>query len=923
MNTKTKHKTEYQERISSLDLKYTFKLIPEEATFISPELRSAAQVWYGPVFDDKNFYYTAWSGSIFNPNHTQTVLVCRERKTGRVIYAKDCNEYNIDSSPNWRNEINTICRCRPFILDDTIYLTNMTISNVGPQLFAVNKQDGSLKWAIAYNTPQNTIPQSKPIAPYIIRRKTEQKKDFGEYALSNPNMRLSDMNPKAIKIKIDGKERKFVFVGVSSFQNAINFGIIMGNPLSNNENNFPIYTDQGYLFCIEDKEYEPEIKWKKSSCAPVLHVGDLIVKNAPDTSKDPFRPGTNIVKITSITSERNYFVNPYFVESPPNPAQPFTTPITATITVTPNGVTIPQPIWQNLGKNIYIDGDRTNTYTYQEAITFLTGKVGLHTIWSYITSEQINLAKQQVGNNNLLYFKYLESGALLSEPYDAMSLNYWGNSTWGEFVEVDITQNLVFWGTGQSHELPLDDVLYYTEPSRNFVSLKTPVLDAIDKYIEGTLSIKQLNAIKELFSEKIKNLALTVDDRSPRSRMSYTDSIIASYIFSKQAKCERKKIKAGETAFAVRTLNYDNFTFLASEFTLVYPANVVDGDVSSGVKLIQNGERYISSATKSGLTAIINITRFNNNVTFDDTNFEETGAKFTKLLYNGPSGLLGGSNYANDDVNHLLINCQLNAGWSAVERSSKGNFEIEVTDTGTIYPTDNSFLSAVDVKNQKIKWYYNMGNRAVAQVLAHNGVVFSEDGSGNLYINNAENGKLLWKYDGNSIGMYGGIANPDIHCDYVVWANNYPVAGVEVGSPGPNGAVFKINKKIMLTDCNSGCFDLKGKNFISWDIVPKNVIEPPPSLPVNGQVVYHNFYKCKGKMYLNATHYFDNGTFTQLRLRIKHCDKNTIIFSNKKCFNTDMTYLSIDRINSKNYELKYKNSNNENFIVSMKENINF
>lgn len=821
-----------------LGLKYTFDLIPDSPAATkagyTKEDRDNSQTWYSPIVDGKYFYYTAWNGSILSPTHKSSILVCRKISDGQLIYAVDCSEYNLDTAPNFLGDSTTITRCRPFILKDRLYLVNAVMSNIGPQLYSIDKKTGELIWACAYYTPEG--------APNMITTK-------GNYSqFTGSNMRISDLNLNGDII--DGKPH--IFLGTSSFQNAVNVGTINGN--------FPKYTDQGFLYCIIDNGSEPMIKWKTPTCAPILNVNDTIVKGGnPDF--DPFRPDSDIVIIQSVSSPANYFVQPHFLPAPPSPAMPNTTPFASIISFTKDTIidaNIAQTIWGSI--NIYQDTNRADTFTLAQLVDLWNLEQSVmsptqtirHTIWNYVNPDIVELAKTQPGNNNILYFKYMTSGQKITNEFDAQSLNYWGNSTWGEKVHVDTKSNLVYFSTGQGHEIPIDEIIYYSQPQFNFL-FKNSLVDAIVNYKNNPTeeNLKIVNAEKNSYISKISTSSLNVLDKSPRGRMSYSDGVLGSFIKDNH-KCHGKT--NGNIAFATRVVPIDTYSFLNQGGNLIYPFNVYDGDVSSGIKLFEkNNKKRIATASKSGISIVLDLSNYNPEINFNNNNFKKTGVTVSGLIFSGPNGALGGSNYSNSSNKDVLFSCQGNMAWFDGSKSTNGQFfEEQVDKNGKIIQINNSFLDAFNVFDNKVIFQVPYDNRAHAQVLYHNNMVFTEDDTGSLYSFDSETGKIIWKYNAAKNGMNGGVVTPVITNDNVIWINNYAAFGI-IGSPGKNGCVFEIKKSLRLPNKLSTLFN--NSEYVSWDTFPKlNVPTVPAIKPVNNVIIVHNWSTVNLNTYLSVKH---------------------------------------------------------------------
>ena len=283
--------------VAGLTLEYLFEAVPDcpaatEAGWTSDD-RAAAQNWYPPVIDGDYFYSCLWNGNATDLVHKSSILVCRKTIDGSLIWTANTGSFAVDTAPNVFGDSSVVCRPWLFIYLDTIYLVKSNISNIGPELYAINKATGTLKWACAFYPPAGL--------PDLVTT-------TGDYsAYTGSNMRLGDCPPIASNVTVGGVQKRYVFVGSSSFQNNwnLNYGI----------NGFPLYTDQGHLFCIEDQGTHPALVWKVSACAPELKVGDTLVKGG-NPVYDPFQPGSTQVTFVTQTSKSsppspmdNYFVH--------------------------------------------------------------------------------------------------------------------------------------------------------------------------------------------------------------------------------------------------------------------------------------------------------------------------------------------------------------------------------------------------------------------------------------------------------------------------------------------------------------------------------------------------------------------------------------------------------------------------------------
>lgn len=887
----------FTKNISGLDVNYTFELIPDcqaatEAGY-SAQDRANAQCWYGPELDENYIYYTAWSGSILSPTHKSSILCCRRRSDGELVYAKNCGNYNLDTAPNFVGDSSTICRCKPAIYKNRLYLVNAVMSNIGNQLYAIDKLTGNLIWACGYYPPEG--------APSYVTTKGDYSKFTGS------NMRVSDLIP----VVFDNKGKICIIVGTSSFQNAINSGMLTKG--------FPFYTDQGFLFCIEDLGNTSQLVWKVGTSAPLLKVGDKILKGgAPEY--DPFRPTEDKVVLTSLSSDDNYFEQPYFLPNAPSPGIPLTCPFATRVVFTKTTVInkdLVQPIWGKIA-NIYLNNDRIKSYNLDDLIllwkniqeNMLPNETKEYNIWSFVDKKIVDLAISQKGNINILYFKYLLSGQTIKNHIDAQGLNYWGNTTWGGNAYVDIKNNLIYYGSGQGHDIPLDENIFYANPGYNFKDLKKPLLNLIDRYIinSDNIPVSQINIAKTAFTDGIKMLALDVHQKSPRGRMSYSDGIFGVYINS-FVNDNGITIPGGSLAFGVRSVPNDTFTFLNTLLGNIYDFNLLDGDVSSGIKLFKHkNEKYLATSAKHGLSPIINISKLNNNVIFNHQNLNEKGIKFEKLVFAGPNGALGGSNFLDSASDNLLISSQGNMSWFLGSTSTNNILERQISQKGELFDINNSFLQAISIPDGKIVWETPYYNRAHAEVIFYDNLIFSEDGDGSLYIFDVKNGDIIWKFNGQSIGLNGGIVAPAVNNNEVFWLNNYSAYGI-IGKPGPNGACFKINPKILITDDCSIYQMFDNKYFISWDASPK--FTPNPAInPKSNQIVTHQWHLSKsGNLRVHVTHQQIEPPLTEkYSFKVKCIDsKNKLVFFKNpfRINNKNIIYEPLKLINTNTYSSSY------------------
>ena len=120
----------------------------------------------GPTFDEENFYYCAYFGNPLLASVKSSILVCRKKSDRSFVYAVNCQDFSIDTGNTYLGPPRMICRSAPVIKDNKLYLASSWVTNIGPQLFCINKNTGTLIYAIAYNLPYETSPpdQSRSLA---------------------------------------------------------------------------------------------------------------------------------------------------------------------------------------------------------------------------------------------------------------------------------------------------------------------------------------------------------------------------------------------------------------------------------------------------------------------------------------------------------------------------------------------------------------------------------------------------------------------------------------------------------------------------------------------------------------------------------------------------------------------------------------
>uniref|UniRef100_A0A6C0C9A9 Uncharacterized protein n=1 Tax=viral metagenome TaxID=1070528 RepID=A0A6C0C9A9_9ZZZZ len=559
---------------------------------------------------------------------------------------------------------------------------------------------------------------------------------------------ISDLNPI---IKDD-----IVIVGVSSNQNLINTGLLPTSPYFEG---YPIYTDQGHVFGINSDGY---VVWKQSTCARLLKKGDVIT----DVGKryNPFPPGKNYVKIGTTTKTK--IVNP-------NAAGKFAQSvyITSTTTISPSLVA---DFWSTFGQEIQLTGE-TGLYDLNgvlakwiarqllgvpfQSMIYISGKTGL---------ANVNVQ----GQHAVYYVKDMFPGDVLNKA-DAHGLNYWGNSVWG--APPTVIKRKLYYGTGQAHCIPLEERDYYAAPTRDYYTLKVPVVDAITAYVTNQIpaNLTLMNQAKDNFLQTIRNLSVA-PGRSPRGNASYSDAILGL------------KVLVGEHIFGVRTIPSDTFNFLITDgfdpIQLLYPNfNSPDGDACTGVFYTKiNDRKYLAGTTKTALCALIDITN--------------EDAIYAKAQYLGPDTSLGGTNYQACFDGEKIYACCSNASYITGSRGSSNQSEQFVNREGDlILPTD-SFVTAVKVNPAlEVQWNSKQDFASQGSMSHYNGCVFTSDGDGTLYGRNAVDGTVLLKFNTKSTSYPMG-GSPTSACSangQIIWISNYSLPALSVAQ-GSNGISLHV-----------------------------------------------------------------------------------------------------------------------------------
>lgn len=744
-----------KENIGALYQDYRYQLIDqtpetEEAGYFDErELYKQAQVWYGPTADEKNFYFSAFQASSSSPsaqNNLPSILTSRKRENGEANWSRNTQKYYTDLGLN-PPQYPSLCRTAPAIYGDSLYITDNTPTPGGPVVFAVDKNTGDAKWAVLLEGDL---------------RLTVTK-------LGNLNITVSSVN---------GKPN--LFVGVSSLQNTdeSNIGIQAGR--------FPIYTDQGYLFRVQDNGNSGELITSIPTCAPLLAVGDLV-------TTDSFLPGRNSIIIATVAESTisNVYV---FTDNPniPKPQVPNIpeNPIPIAAKYVIEGIAT-EAIFQQaflLTNTIFLGNDRTRTYTREELLVIFNTTPGTYTIYAYLPEDQKAVLESQVNNGGVAFFKEIFEGPIENER-DAQGLNYYGNGTWG--APVTIAQDDIYFGTGQSHWLPFEELAYYHVNERNFLWWKERVNVASTQYqiIPTSENLQQLNTIKREFERRMIEESNDLSGYSPRGLLSYSDAVF--------------DVTVGLTKkWAQRTIPSDVFTFNSNPYEqLLGYWNIIDGDVCTGIQLFNFSEcdkerKVVATAPKTGFGVVI------------DVSGEQGVFRFNTYL--GKADVFGGANYqCTQSLGSLLFSNQFN---SVAFAEGGPPF---VSNGGEIIPSGTSYNTALNVNTGVVEWNASLDAQSLAQVANVNGILLCCDLEGNLYAQDDFSGKRLLKFDTKTSSAPGsGISSACVLADRILWSPAYKVLGATIGAQ--YGASYKIDECAILGEYSLE--SLEGNTYISTSL---------------------------------------------------------------------------------------------------------
>lgn len=545
-------------------------------------------------------------------------------------------------------------------------------------------------------------------------------------------------------------------------------------------------------------------------------------------------------------------------------------------------------------------------------------------LWTYVdqtTVTNVNAAAWGASNSGIRYIASLPDNYTLINDQEAEALNYYGNSVWGQAPVVDVKRNMVYFGCGQTHNCPVDELLVYQNPAIEYLSRKQNVIDTMYQYAHPDEStdlapystLDDVNIAKDGFILQQASLNLDMTLKSPRGNMSYCDAIIAASLVD------------GSYQFGYRLLDWDAVTFTADDPSLlVIQSGFADADASSGVMLMENiqvegagGARTFLTATHKGsIIASLDISGLLTNVQYDHTNLLQKGV-VPNLFYSGPDGALGGSNYgscqdggsklifsdANDAAFFGSFSFQYNTGYY-------GGVEFHVTRDGRVFLPNNSFVAAFDVAKQSTVWETDLGQLTHSQVQSFNGVTFVPRGDGVVFGLDNANGEPIYMEDVYTPYGMRGITPPVFDdngksafiCNY-----RLPIVG-NAGDMGSKGVLLDSNPCKLVTPKDDLKSLVNRRTFDSFDVVPKMRNVSVTLQLVNDQTVNH-VWSSTGS--LHATHVLTDSEGNTTTLEADF-DAEKFVYADQQILFSDyqtsgrLRYVSLTMMTREKYVLDFQ-----------------
>lgn len=935
--------------IPSLKNSIMFDLVPleAEAGAMNSEITGAGygndstrlgnSSWYGLTMDDKYFYYSCWKNSLFAAFFgfgSSNIFVCRRKIDGKLIWVRNSLQYSLETPgiPSIAGSGTRISRITLAINGDRLYTTSM-FTNIGAQLFCINKNTGERIWSMAYKLPSGypVIPGGVLVAPTDVAFNSVNTLPYRGQTNSIGDLHIvvTEITPGVPSI----------LVGLASFQNAL-----AANPIWSDLG----INDKGALFRIDDLGATGTRVWEYTTCVPDLNVGDTISAGNINPLLDSYRDGETTTLIWRFTTSVGTFADvggvtgkilnqatyPGFNPTggvannntmPAAFANTFGTadlPLTEanfpdTFKAAAPGIGAAARIYQgyafapNTAKTMADCLVDINAALPALIAGSPSGQVRV-LLWCYLTGAEvtaINGAAFGATNADVRYIAELPTPFTIQNADEARALNYYGCSIWSAPPVVDRKRNLVYVGTGQTQSMPLDEELFYQDPAYAYRSRIQPLMDAIYGYggvdpLAPVTTLTDVQSVKESQMASILGQILAFTDRSPRGNRTYYDAMVAI------------DLTTGELQFGHRTMASDVADFTDVDNIIRTVPNIgVDADASGGLMYFDNVKfangsygDVLATVNKAGHIHYLDISGYNPAVVWDHTNLTEKGIIPTSY-YAGPVANLGGTNYASaQSGGSLLVYYQHNGSTTNFSGTQSVNYQINdfqgwefhITQDGRVLPIRNSLMGAFDVAKKEIVWEHNIGQASFSMPFIYNGVVFLTSGGGVLMGLDLETGKKLWAYDAGGLGL-GGVSPPILDGGRAYVVSNY--LNAKVGKLGNKGLIMDIDTNLLIAPGATLQSVTESGTYVSFDVIPKNLpvnLSDPLVMPENTTHVWNGTT-------VSGTHVIVSGPTLTLTVTANKPSGGVSTFVVGSTVTTDdIRYLNIQWINKDTYILNYQ-----------------
>lgn len=570
--------------------------------------------------------------------------------------------------------------------------------------------------------------------------------------------RESTMQPVVVD-----RKRPLILVGVSSRQH---------EDVLKDDIGFPVYTDQGSLLAVEDRGISGHIVWRVPTCASPISVGETIRFDAPPRL-NPFRPGIRRVVIAALAE--------------PNMLMPHSVNGMTFIAAIESSKTTRQPIWRTPGivitgaDGILVGARHTGEKPFKRRL-----------IVSRVPTMLIN---PNENNDGVLYAKELPSGYTVETESEAQGLGYWGNGVTGG--PPAIVDNHVYFGTGQAHSLPLDDVLY-TKGTNDVDSWRLTAERASEQCgLVDPECKERVEKFQRHWCDASIHYGNDTRQWSPRAVMSMTDALV----------CVR--LDDGGFESITRTLPLDLYNQAPTSPVAAMAGLPVStsGELVCGIFPFQRkGKRVVVAPTRSGTILF-------------------AGKKHTSMIVGGPPSMLGGGNLRSVADRHLYI-CQTNRSWIRRLRSPQPRYLLS---SGVCPPYGNAVLQAIDPWKRRLVWERPLGVPGCCDLSMHKNALLIGAMGGIMVMVDTVSGEMIWQMNGKKYHMpksSAAVANTS----RVVWT---PVkCPMEHLSESGKGIVCRQNPTIRIVSMQQLTAHLishryyrsdDGKELHTWTIVDGNL----------------------------------------------------------------------------------------------------